>query len=240
LWLAIGTCIALAAALAAWGVQQMRLDDARSSLDEARSTVIAQNREIAALQVRLDHMADRMATQGSQMQDRVAQLRARADALRGDLAEARASLADARAVLGPPIADGRYTAELRMVGGNQVPPMVAFDRVHIFTGEKAVEAALADGVDPADVPEDPEYYLYVRNENPTWRVVPVAPDVGVVLQSWRFQKEGGYHPVEVTLGQFHRIYNGSAEWNHHFRWQRYALRIGDGEVTAIEELNLSP
>lgn len=68
----------------------------------------------------------------------------------------------------------------------------------------------------------------------------VAPEAGIVLQSWRFQKEGGYRPVEVTFGQFHRIFNGTAEWNHHLRWQRYALRITGGEVVAIEELNLSP
>lgn len=232
-WVAIGIAIALAAVVAAWGIQQARLDDARSSLEGTQALVVAQNRENAALRVRLDRVGEWGAARAARMHERTARLVARN-------ADLRSGLADARALLGPPIADGRYAVELRMVGGNQSPPMIAFDRVRIFTGEEAVAAALADGVDPADVPDEPEYFSYVRNLDPTWQVVPVAVDARIVLQSWRFQKEGGYHPVEVTLNRFHRIYNGIAEWNHHLRWQRYSVQMADGEVVTIDEMNLSP
>lgn len=234
-WVAIGIALASVAVAAAWGIQQIRLDDARSSLAGAQSVVVVQNREIAALGVRLDRMGDRLAAGATRLQEREAQLEARNEALRG-------RFADARALLGPPIADGRYSVELRMVGGNQSPPMVAFDRVRIFTGEEAAAAALADGVDPFNVPDDPvnDYYYYIRNLDPTWQIVPVTIDARIVLQSWRFQKEGGYQPVEVTLSQFHRIFNGTAEWNHHLRWQHFSVQVADGEVVSIEEFNLSP
>jgi hypothetical protein len=233
--IAVVSVIALVVTAGLISFQQMRLNDAEASLATSRAAVIAGNREVAALEVRLERAEEFRAAE-------VAGLERRAAGQGERLRAARTELRAATALLGPPIADGTYQARLMMVGASQAPPMAAFDRVRIFFGDAAAAAALADGTDPADVPDDPGdvYYRYIRNVDPTWRIVPIAPDALVVLQSWRFQKQSGYQAVEVPLRRFGRIYNGTAEWNHHLRWQHYTVSVVSGEIVAIEELNLSP
>ena len=74
------------------------------------------------------------------------------------------------------LADGVYPTFVRAV---DVPgATVTVDVLQIFVGSDAHQAAIQDGVSWNDVRYDP---VYIRNENPLLRTLPVAPDVHIKL-----------------------------------------------------------
>jgi hypothetical protein len=80
----------------------------------------------------------------------------------------------------PVLADGRYDAYIRQV---QVPvedgtSRIVVDLVQVFHDQAAIEAAIADGK-----PRSEAQYLYVwiRNQNPRLRTLPLARDVRIDL-----------------------------------------------------------
>lgn len=74
------------------------------------------------------------------------------------------------------LADGVYPTFVRTV---DVPgATITVDVLQIFVGSDAHQAAIQDGVSWNDVRYDP---VYIRNENPLLRTLPVAPDVHIKL-----------------------------------------------------------
>jgi len=78
------------------------------------------------------------------------------------------------------LADGRYESYIRRVevpyeGGTR---RVVVDLVQVFQGQAAIDAAIADGMsrDQAQV-----LYVWVRNQNPRLRTLPLASDLRVDL-----------------------------------------------------------
>ena len=83
----------------------------------------------------------------------------------------------------PVLADGRYDAYISRVevpyeGGTS---RLVVDLVQVFDGQAARDAAIADGVT-----RDKAQYLgvYVRNQNPRLRTLPLAGDVRLDLLRW--------------------------------------------------------
>lgn len=72
------------------------------------------------------------------------------------------------------LADGVYPTYVRAVDVQRAT--VTVDVVQTFVGAAAHQAAIADGVAWADVRFDP---VYIRNENPLLRTLPVARDVNI-------------------------------------------------------------
>lgn len=138
-----------------------------------------------------------------------------------------------------PLADGPHDVRIYMVGAQQTPPMIAIDDEAIFVEDDAVGAAIEDGMvpDEARARYANEYSYYFRNTDPGWRIVPVAPDAVVTLETWR-PLDGNATATQISLPRFGRIYNGTAAGTHHFRWQHYEIEIEGGEVVRIRELNL--
>ena len=98
--------------------------------------------------------------------------------------EGRASAARAEllAMLGPALPDGRHFGEIYAVGHNQNPPRLVIDIEQWFTDQAAVDAAIADGINP-----DPGINgYYIRNENPRWRTIKIDPATGVTLKTYPF------------------------------------------------------
>jgi hypothetical protein len=71
----------------------------------------------------------------------------------------------------PVLADGRYDSYIRTVDSRRNKLVV--DLVQVFDGQAARDAAIADGIAP-----DKAQYLgvYVRNQNPRLRTLPLAHD----------------------------------------------------------------
>jgi hypothetical protein len=76
----------------------------------------------------------------------------------------------------PVLADGRYDTYVRQV--NTRGDYLVVDLVQVFQGQAAIDAAIADGMsrDQAQV-----MYVYVRNQNPRLRTLPLAGDLRVDL-----------------------------------------------------------
>jgi hypothetical protein len=76
----------------------------------------------------------------------------------------------------PVLADGRYDSYIRTVDTNRQRLVV--DLVQVFQGQAAIQAAIADGLphDQAQV-----LYVWVRNQNPRLRTLPLASDLQIDL-----------------------------------------------------------
>ena len=74
------------------------------------------------------------------------------------------------------LADGVYPTYVRAVDVEGAT--VTVDVLQTFFGEAAHQAAIEDGVHWRDVRYDP---VYIRNENPLLRTLPVAPDAHIKL-----------------------------------------------------------
>jgi hypothetical protein len=118
----------------------------------------------------------------------------------------------------PVLADGRYDAYINKVdiGHHQV----VVDLVQVFQDQAAVQAAIADGT-----PRDKAQYLsvYVRNQNPRLRTLPLAGDVRIDL--WRTCDDP--KPVSVLLAKLAS--------NARLGWYYYTLTVTDGTVHQIKE-----
>ena len=72
------------------------------------------------------------------------------------------------------LADGTYPAYVRAVDVQRAT--ITVDVVQVFVGSAAHQAAIEDGVAWRDVRFDP---VYIRNENPLLRTLPVAREVKI-------------------------------------------------------------
>src|SRR6266540_2060955 len=77
----------------------------------------------------------------------------------------------------PVLADGRYDSYIRTVDAGRARLVV--DLVQVFEGQAAVDAAITDGM-----ARDQAQYLgvYVRNQNPRLRTLPLARDLRLDLR----------------------------------------------------------
>jgi hypothetical protein len=75
------------------------------------------------------------------------------------------------------LADGIYPAYVRHVDVRRAT--ITVDVLQIFEEEAAVDAAIEDGVSPEDAQQYLYAPVYVRNENPLLRTLPVARDVRI-------------------------------------------------------------
>jgi hypothetical protein len=117
------------------------------------------------------------------------------------------------------LADGVYPAFVRAVdvrGGT-----VTVDVLQVFVGAEQEEAATEDGVDWRNVMYDP---VYIRNENPLLRTLPVAREARIVLFG-RCEEPNRL----IGLTQIRRETKWSGEG---FYWE---LTVVGGDVLAMEE-----
>jgi hypothetical protein len=77
----------------------------------------------------------------------------------------------------PVLADGRYNSYIRTVDSRR--HRLTVDLVQVFQGQPAIDAAIADGMphDQAQV-----LYVWVRNQNPRLRTLPLARDLRLDLR----------------------------------------------------------
>lgn len=206
--------------------------------------------EVEGLERRVERLEARVAgstTAGAQTEAELEQTRQELAQAQIALATAQQEEADARAayeqargelyaIAGAPLADGRWEGRLYMVGGTQVPPMLAYDEMKLFQGRDAIDAMIADGVPRAEAERCGPDCVYWRNPAQEWRIMTIAPDAPVILRSYPAGVEGS---TEIGLARFTRIFDGTAPQNDHLSGAPYRLTMSGGEVTGIEELRVS-
>jgi hypothetical protein len=75
---------------------------------------------------------------------------------------------------GPVLADGTYPTYIRRVDVEGAT--ITADVIQVFEGDAAIEAALEDGESSSEA----QYlYVYIRNQNPRLRTLPVARDLSI-------------------------------------------------------------
>jgi hypothetical protein len=74
------------------------------------------------------------------------------------------------------LADGTYPTYVRDVDVRK--GTITFDLIQVFTGESAVQEAMADGT-PSDEAQQYLDYPYVRNQNDLLRVLPVTDNANI-------------------------------------------------------------
>jgi hypothetical protein len=126
----------------------------------------------------------------------------------------------------PVLADGRYQSYVRRVespveGGTR---RLVVDLVQVFEGQAAVDAAIADGVprDQAQV-----LYVWVRNQNPRLRTLPLAGDLRIDLLPGDCIESLNHQLAKLIKDA--RVMNGSRPAYY------FTVTVAGGAVHHIEE-----
>jgi hypothetical protein len=126
----------------------------------------------------------------------------------------------------PVLADGRYDSYIRRVetpyeGGTS---RLVVDLVQVFQGQDAVKAAIADGMprDQAQV-----LYVWVRNQNPRLRTLPMASDLRLDLLPGDC--------IESRNHQFAKLIKDSRAISNSRPAYYFTLTVAGGVVHRIQE-----
>jgi hypothetical protein len=117
------------------------------------------------------------------------------------------------------LADGLYAAFVRAVDVEGAT--ITVDVLQVFVGAEQHQAAIEDGVDWRNVMYDP---VYIRNENPLLRTLPVSREVRIVLFG---RCEEPNRRVGLTKVRRETKWSGEG-----FYWE---LTVVGGDVLAMEE-----
>ena len=132
-----------------------------------------------------------------------------------------------RSLMGPSVADGTHVGRLEAVGANQTPMRVVTDLGRWFTAPAATQAAIADGaIRPGDTM--PRYF---RNDDPTWRTLPVDPLATVTLLRWN-----GAGTYTVSLAELQRLSGADSRRAEAVFHDPFSMTVAGGQVTSLREL----
>jgi hypothetical protein len=125
-------------------------------------------------------------------------------------------------VPGPVLADGRYDAYIRTVDPSRNRLVV--DLVQVFDGQAAVDAAIADGMagDQAQV-----LGVYVRNQNPRLRTLPLAGDLRLDLRGGDCEAPRNHQLAKLATDA--RAMSGSVHTYY------FTLTVRGGSVHQVQE-----
>jgi hypothetical protein len=121
----------------------------------------------------------------------------------------------------PVLTDGHYDAFIRQV--NTRGDYLVVDLVQVFDGQAAVDAAIADGM-----ARDKAQYLgvYVRNQNPRLRTLPLASDLRLDLQG------GCEEPISHQLAKLAIDARAMSGADHTYY---FTLKVAGGAVHRVQE-----
>jgi hypothetical protein len=122
----------------------------------------------------------------------------------------------------PEIEDGRHFVFVRRARGGGV----TFDLAEFYTGDEANQIAGERG-DEVPVPND----VYIVNDNPKLRTVPVADDAKILLLKWS-------QCCDVFVGVSYDVFAGylvAPTNDFHGASSPYWIRVQGGQIVKIEE-----
>ena len=125
-------------------------------------------------------------------------------------------------VPGPVLANGRYDAYIRTADLSRNRLVV--DLVQVFDGQAAVDAAIADGMagDQAQV-----LGVYVRNQNPRLRTLPLAGDLRLDLRGGDCEAPRNHQLAKLATDA--RAMSGSVHTYY------FTLTVRGGSVHQVQE-----
>lgn len=132
-----------------------------------------------------------------------------------------------RSLMGPSVADGTHVGRLVAVGATQTPVRVVTDLGRWFTGAAATQAAIADGA----IASGHTMPRYFRNDDPTWRTLPVDPLATVTLLRWN-----GAGTYTVTLAELQRLSGADSRRAEAVFHDPFSMVVAGGQVTSLREL----
>jgi hypothetical protein len=171
--------------------------------------------------------ADALTARIDRLEARRAEVAGEADALAAKLTRTRATL---ERMIGPALADGRHFVYVAAVGASQQPPRLVVDVAQWFTDRAAVQAAIEDGILPAGSTSIENGY-YVRNADPRWRIVEVAPATPVELVVYPFGDIE--HPRAVSMDRFEDLFGQDP--HAAIRAFPYWLTVDDATITEVTQ-----
>jgi hypothetical protein len=123
----------------------------------------------------------------------------------------------------PVLADGRYDSYIRTVDSGRGRLVV--DLVQVFEGRAAVDAAITDGM-----ARDQAQYLgvYVRNQNPRLRTLPLARDVRLDLRGGDCETPLNHQLAKLASDA--RLMSGSTHTYY------FTLTVTGGAVHQVQEI----
>ena len=200
------------------------LEDQRALIDAATTS----RERVAELEVRVGVLEGNVqrARQGKEV------LSASNQEARENLRQARQALDDEqarfRSYMGPPVGPGSHVGRLIAVGADQSPARVTIDLGRWLTGAAATQAAIDDGV----ITAGDTARRYFRNDDTTWRTLPLDPFATVTVLRWG-RGSGTYTISSAELQALSRADARRAEriMNDPFR-----VTVVDGRITALRQL----
>jgi hypothetical protein len=122
----------------------------------------------------------------------------------------------------PVLADGRYDSYIRTVDTRNQRLVV--DLVQVFQGQAAVDAAITDGM-----ARDKAQYLgvYVRNQNPRLRALPLARDLRLDLRGGDCEAPRNHQLAKLASDA--RLMSGSTHTYY------FTLTVAGGAVHQVQE-----
>ena len=123
----------------------------------------------------------------------------------------------------PVLADGRYDSYIRTVDSGRNRLVV--DLVQVFEGQAAVDAAITDGM-----ARDQAQYLgvYVRNQNPRLRTLPLARDLRLDLRGGDCEAPLNHQLAKLATDA--RLMSGSTHTYY------FTLTVAGGAVHQVQEI----
>jgi len=123
----------------------------------------------------------------------------------------------------PVLADGRYDSYIRTVDAGRARLVV--DLVQVFEGQAAVDAAITDGM-----ARDQAQYLgvYVRNQNPRLRTLPLARDLRLDLRGGDCEAPLNHQLAKLATDA--RMMSGSTHTYY------FTLTVAGGAVHQVREI----
>ncbi len=123
----------------------------------------------------------------------------------------------------PVLADGRYDSYIRTVDSGRGRLVV--DLVQVFEGQAAVDAAITDGM-----ARDKAQYLgvYVRNQNPRLRTLPLARDLRLDLRGGDCEAPLNHQLAKLATDA--RMMSGSTHTYY------FTLTVTGGAVHQVQEI----
>jgi hypothetical protein len=122
----------------------------------------------------------------------------------------------------PVLADGRYDSYIRTVDSGR--GWLVVDLVQVFQGQAAVDAAITDGM-----ARDKAQYLgvYVRNQNPRLRTLPLARDLRLDLRGGDCEAPRNHQFAKLASDA--RMMSGSTHTYY------FTLTVAGGAVHQVQE-----
>jgi len=133
-----------------------------------------------------------------------------------------------RSYMGPIVSDGPHVGRLIAVGADQSPARITIDLGRWFTGDAATRAAIDDGA----IAAGDTARRYFRNDDTTWRTLPLDPFAPVTVLRWG----AGSGTDTISLAELQALSRADTRRAERIMNDPFRASVVDGRITALSQL----